>query len=121
MREIRKISCDVLVIGSGAAGCAAAIAAAENTARVIITNKGTFGRSGTTCLGSVVYAAGLGHTDERDSPEYHFLDTITEGRYLGNQALAKIMAEEAPRTVYDLERYGVSWYKQGKDRINPAK
>ena len=120
MRELRRVSCDVLVIGSGAAGCAAAIAAAEKTARVIITNKGTFGRSGTTCLGSVVYAAGLGHTDERDSPEYHFLDTIIEGRYLGNQELAKIMAEEAPRTVYDLERYGVSWYKQGNNRINPS-
>jgi len=121
VRELRRVSCDVLVIGTGAAGCAAAIAAAEKTAKVVITNKGTFGRSGTTCLGSVVYSAGLGHTDERDSPEYHFLDTIIEGRYLGNQELAKILTEEAPRTVYDLERYGVSWYKRGKDRINPAK
>lgn len=120
MRELRKISCDVLVIGTGAAGCAAAIAAAERTAKVVMTNKGTFGRSGTTCLGSVIYAAGLGHTDPRDSPETHFLDTVIEGRYIGNQGLVKILAEEAPRTVYDLERYGVVWYKLGKDRINPS-
>ena len=118
MRELRKISCDVLVIGTGAAGCAAAITAAEKTAKVVMTNKGTFGRSGTTCLGSVVYAAALGHTDKRDSPEQHFLDTAIEGRYLGNQELVKMLAEEAPRTVYDLERYGVAWYKQGKNRIN---
>ncbi len=85
-----------------------------------MTNKGTFGRSGSTCLGSVVYSAGLGHTDERDSPECHFQDTVIEGRYLGNQELVKILAEEAPRTVYDLERYGVAWYKRGKNRINPA-
>ncbi len=120
MRELRRISCDVLVVGTGAAGCAAAIAAAEKTAKVVMTNKGTFGRSGSTCLGSVVYSAGLGHTDDRDSPECHFLDTVIEGRYLGNQELVKILAEEAPRTVYDLERYGVAWYKRGKDRINPA-
>ncbi len=120
MRDFRKISCDVLVVGTGAAGCAAAITAAERTAKVIIANKGVFGRSGTTCLGSVIYAAGLGHTDGRDSPEYHFLDTVIEGRYLGNQELVKILAEEAPRTVYDLERYGVAWYKRGKTRINPS-
>ena len=71
--DFQKIPCDVLIIGTGAAGCSAAIAAAEKTAKVVITNKGTFGRSGTTCLGSVVYSAGLGHTDERDSPEFHFL------------------------------------------------
>lgn len=121
MRELRKMSCDVLVVGTGAAGCAAAITATEKTAKVIMTNKGTFGRSGTTCLGSVVYSAALGHTDERDSPECHFLDTVIEGRYMGNQELVKILAEEAPRTVYDLERYGVAWYKRGKDRINPSK
>lgn len=110
-----------MVIGTGAAGCAAAISAAEKTAKVVITNKGTFGRSGTTCLGSVVYAAGLGHTDERDSPDFHFLDTIIEGRYLGKQELVKILAEEAPRTVYDLERYGVSWYKRGEKKIDPSR
>ena len=117
----QKFSCDVLIIGTGAAGCAAAITAAERTAKVLLINKGAFGRSGTTCLGSVVYSAGLGHTDERDSPEFHFLDTIVEGRYLGNQELVKILAEEAPRTVYDLERYGVAWYKRGGKKIDPSR
>ena len=44
MRDIRNISADVLVIGTGAAGCAAAITAAEKTARVVKTNKGVMGR-----------------------------------------------------------------------------
>jgi succinate dehydrogenase/fumarate reductase flavoprotein subunit len=105
---MEAIACDVLVVGTGAAGCAAAIAAAEKTAQVVMVNKGTFGRSGTTCLGSVVYAAGLGHTDDRDSPQAHFLDTVVEGRYLGNQELVRILTAEAPRIVYDLERYGVA-------------
>jgi len=87
--ELRKISCDVLVVGTGAAGCSAAIAAAERTCKVVLTNKGTFGHSGTTCLGGAVYAAALGHADPRDAPEYHFLDTVIEGRYIGNQELVK--------------------------------
>ncbi len=120
-RDFQKFPCDVLIIGTGAAGCSAAITAAERTAKVLLINKGAFGRSGTTCLGSVVFSAGLGHEDERDSPEFHFLDTIVEGRYLGNQELVKILAEEAPRTVYDLERYGVFWYKRGEKRIDPSR
>jgi succinate dehydrogenase/fumarate reductase flavoprotein subunit len=101
-RTFQKFPCDVLIIGTGAAGCAAAITAAERKAKVILINKGAFGRSGTTCSGSVVFSAGLEHGDERDSPEFHFLDTIVEGRYLGNQELGKILAEEAPRTIYDI-------------------
>lgn len=120
MHPSRKIYSDVLVIGSGAAGCAAAISAAEQTAKVVLTNKGVFGRTGTTCLASVTYAAALGHTEQKDTPEQHFSDTIVAGRYVGNQELARVLAEEAPRTVYDLERYGMSWYKTGRKRINPS-
>jgi fumarate reductase (CoM/CoB) subunit A len=118
--EHRKVKCDVLIIGSGAAGCSAAISAAERTAKVVIINKGTFGRSGTTCLGGAVYAAALDHAGNGDTPECHFMDTVIEGRYIGNQTLDKVLAEESPRTVYELERFGVPWYKKGKKRINPS-
>ena len=46
MRELRRISCDVLVVGTGAAGCAAAIAAAEKTAKVVMTNDADPAESG---------------------------------------------------------------------------
>jgi fumarate reductase (CoM/CoB) subunit A len=110
-QEFKQLNCDVLVIGSGAAGCSSAISAAEQTAKVIIANKGIIGRSGTTCLAGAAYSAALGHADDRDSPEYHFLDTVIEGRYIGNQELVRVLAEEAPRTVYDLARYGVAWHR----------
>jgi fumarate reductase (CoM/CoB) subunit A len=104
------IETDVLVIGSGAAGCAAAIAADEYGARVLMIAKGAVGRTGNTNLAGVVFAAGLGHTDPRDNPEIHLEDTIIEGRFLGDQKLAKIMCDNAPHTVYDLHRYGLQWY-----------
>ncbi len=113
----KNLSTDVLVIGSGAAGCAAAITADEYGAKVLMIAKGTIGRSGNTNLAGVVFAAALGHTDPRDNSDVHLQDTIMEGRFLGDQRLAKIMAEESPHTVYDLQRYGLPWYKM-KDGIH---
>jgi fumarate reductase (CoM/CoB) subunit A len=101
---------DVLVIGSGAAGCAAAIAADEYGARVLMIAKGAVGRTGNTNLAGVVFAAGIGHTDPRDNPRIHLEDTILEGRFLSDQKLVKLMCDHAPHTVYDLARYGVEWY-----------
>ena len=49
MRELRKISGDVLIIGTEAAGCAAAITVAEKAAKLVLVNKGAFGRSGIGC------------------------------------------------------------------------
>lgn len=102
---------DVLIIGTGAAGCRAAIEAAEYGARVTIVSKGVFGRSGTTNMAEVVYAAALGHTDRLDRPWFHFEDTIIEGHWLGNQDLVQLLVNEAPKTVYDLERFGLHWYR----------
>jgi fumarate reductase (CoM/CoB) subunit A len=105
------IETDVLIIGTGAAGCRAAIEAAEYGAEVKLVSKGVFGRSGTTNMAEVVYAAAIGHTDKLDKPWYHFEDTILEGHWLGNQQLVMQLTVEAPKTVYELERYGLPWYR----------
>ncbi|MBI2179092.1 MAG: FAD-binding protein, partial [Candidatus Tectomicrobia bacterium] len=81
MDEVR-LKCDVLVIGSGAAGCRAAIEASEHSADVILTAKGVFGKSGTTNLACVVYDAALGHSDPNDSPQIHFEDSVVYSRFL---------------------------------------
>lgn len=102
---------DVLVVGTGAAGCRAAIEAAEYGADVVLLSKGVLGRSGTTNLAEVVYAAAIAHTDTLDKTWYHFEDTVLEGHWLGDQRLVKLLADNAPKTVYDLERYGLPWYR----------
>ena len=73
------VETDVLIIGTGAAGCRAAIEAAEFGANVRLVSKGVFGRSGTTNMAEVVYAAAIGHTDRSDKPWFHFEDTIVDG------------------------------------------
>jgi fumarate reductase (CoM/CoB) subunit A len=108
--NVRRIKTDVIVIGTGAAGTRAAIEACEHTAKVILISKGSPGRSGTTNLAGVHYAAALGHADE-DSPWHHFNDTIIEARWIADQELAWLMCKNGPKTVYDLERYGLKWYR----------
>jgi fumarate reductase (CoM/CoB) subunit A len=107
---IRQYETDVLVVGTGAAGARAAIEACEYTADVLLVAKGAPGRSGTTNLAGVHYAAALGHADE-DTPWHHFEDTVIEARWLADQELALKMALNGPKTVYDLERYGLHWYR----------
>ncbi len=111
------IESDVLIIGSGAAGCRAAIEASKYVEEVSMVAKGPFGKCGTTNLGSVVYAAALGHADPRDRPEVHFEDTIVEGRYLGSQRVVEVLALNAPESVYELERFGMRWYKTENGRF----
>ncbi len=115
--EEDRYSCDVLVIGTGAAGCRAAIEASEHSADVILVAKGVFGKSGTTNLACVVYDAALGHADPEDSPQIHFEDSVIYSRFLADQDLVRIFTWGAPKTVYDLERYGLSWYKTEEGRF----
>jgi fumarate reductase (CoM/CoB) subunit A len=107
---VRQYQTDVLVIGSGAAGSRAAIEACEYSADVLLVSKGVPGRSGTTNLAGVHYAAAVGHADD-DTPRHHFEDTIIEARWIADQELALTMCLNGPKTVFDLERYGLEWYR----------
>ena len=117
LEQTRRLQGDVLVIGTGAAGCRAAIEASEYGASVILVCKGVFGKSGTTNLAGVVYDAAVGHADPADSPATQFEDTVVYGRFLGNQDLVRVFTFEAIKTVYDLDRYGMEWWKTEDGRF----
>ncbi len=112
-----RLSTDVLVIGTGATGCRAGIEAGEYGTRVILASKGVFGKSGTTNLACVVYDAAVGHADPQDSPRVQFEDTVVYGRFLSNQDLVRVFTGEAVQTVYELERYGMEWWKTADGRF----
>ncbi|NIS62086.1 MAG: FAD-binding protein, partial [Proteobacteria bacterium] len=64
---------DVLVIGGGGAGTAAALLAQEHGAKIIIANKLRHGDSNTMMAeGGIQAAVMVG----KDSPFYHYLDTM---------------------------------------------
>jgi succinate dehydrogenase/fumarate reductase flavoprotein subunit len=101
---------DVLVIGGGIAGIRAAIEASERGADVILTNKGAFCKDG-----AAAWMAGNGFQAALyppDSVETHVMDTIKGGWYLNNQTLVKTFLALGPRTVADMNKWGVRLAKK---------
>lgn len=102
---------DVLIVGGGGAGIRAAIAAAAKGCRVLVTNKGPVGRSGTTPMSMEAFQAVC---TPGDSEELHFKDTVEGGRFLGDENLISVLVRDAAPRVRDLEAYGVQ-FKRKKD------
>ncbi len=96
-KEIHE--CDVLVIGSGGAGCRAAIEARKYNLDVIIVSKGLSFKSGCTTLAEGGYNAAFGYVDSEDSVDSHFQDTMKGGAYLNDMELVEILVNEAQRQI----------------------
>ena len=75
MAEYETHSYDVLVIGAGGAGLRAAIEAANAGVTVGLVCKSLLGKAHTVMAEGGV-AAALANTDERDSWQTHFADTM---------------------------------------------
>jgi fumarate reductase (CoM/CoB) subunit A len=110
--------CDVLVIGSGGAGCRAAIEARKQGLKVIIVSKGLSFKSGCTTLAEGGYNAAFGYVDEEDSNEAHFKDTLKGGAYLNDPELVRILVEEAPERLEELESFGAMFDRQESGMLN---
>ena len=96
---------NVLVIGSGAAGLRAAIAAHEAGAEVVIVGK-RLKKDAHTVLAAGGVNAALGTVDPEDSPQQHFADTLKEAYYLSDPRVVEIMAQEAPAAIQELADWG---------------
>ena len=95
----------MLVIGTGAAGLRAAIAAHEAGCQVVIVGKRPRDDAHTVLAAGGINAA-LGTVDPEDSWQLHFADTVKEGYFLGDPATAEMMAREAPAAVLELADWG---------------
>lgn len=111
MKINRTHRTQVLVVGAGAAGCRAAIAAADEGADVILANKGPVARSGITLTAGGGIMAPF-HPE--DSPEFFFNDIIKNGYGLADQNLAAVVASEACDRILDLDKYGVNFLRDDK-------
>jgi L-aspartate oxidase len=86
---------DVLVIGSGLAGCSAALAAARRGARVLMLTKAAKPEESNTwyAQGGIIYRGKV------DSPAKLAADIIAAGDGLCNPAAVDLLAREGPRLV----------------------
>ena len=113
----RSRVCNVLVIGSGAAGLRAAMAATEAGSQVLVLGK-RHRLDAHTVLAAGGINAVLGTRDPQDSWEQHFADTLREGYFLGHPRVVEIMAREAPDAVRELAAWGCPFATLADGRLD---
>ncbi|MGH3000415.1 MAG: FAD-dependent oxidoreductase [Gaiellaceae bacterium] len=99
---------DVLVIGSGASGLAAAVSAANAGARVAIATKGSLQSCNSAKAQGGIQAA----FGEDDSPEQHAQDVWKSSHETANMELVAILTSEAPSAIHWLEELGVEFTRE---------
>jgi L-aspartate oxidase len=98
-------TCDVAVVGGGAAGLYAALTAADAGAEVTIVSRKPLPESSSFwAQGGLAAAIGVD-----DSPELHARDTIAAGRDACRRTAAEMLAQAAPGIVAELEARGVEF------------
>jgi L-aspartate oxidase len=106
MRRVRdRASFDVLVIGSGAAGLAAAVSAEGAGARVALATKTTVQACNSAKAQGGIQAA----FGEDDSPETHAEDVMRSSHDTANPRLVEVLTSEAPSAIHWLEEIGVEF------------
>ena len=116
--EIKTISSDVLIIGSGGAGSRAAIEVDDAGLKPLIVSKGLSFRSGCIGMAEGGYNAVFKTVDKDDSIEAHMHDTLKGGSYLNDEKLVEILVNESPKRLIDLENYGALFDRQESGEID---
>lgn len=111
-----RLSADYLVIGSGIAGLRAAVAL-QSRGRVLLLTKSDPG-AGSTGFAQGGIAAAVGPDD---SPDLHFADTIAAGDGLCDEAAVRVLVEEGPRFVRELEAWGAAFDRQPDGALDLAR
>ncbi|HVS28331.1 MAG TPA: FAD-dependent oxidoreductase [Solirubrobacteraceae bacterium] len=94
---------DLVVVGAGAAGLYCALTAARSGARVVLVSATPLAQAASYWAQGGLAAA----LAADDSPERHLADTVAAGRGSVRESAARVLCEEAPDCVRDLERLGV--------------
>ena len=89
---------DILIIGSGLAGCAAAWAAAKKSVEVTVLTRSARPEESNTfwAQGGIIYEG------KNDSPEKLVNDILAAGAGLSSPAAARLLSREGPRLVKEI-------------------
>ncbi len=112
------IQLDIAIVGAGGAGMYAALEAGKTnpSLKIGVLSKVFPTRSHTGSAQGGVNAV-LKNVAEDDSIERHIYDTIKGSDFLADQNAVKIMCQEAPKIIYELEHLGASFSRLKDGRI----
>ena len=99
------IKVDVLVVGSGASGLAAAVSAERSGASVALVAKGALQSCNSAKAQGGIQAA----FGEDDSPEQHAEDVWQSSHETADRSLVEVLTGEAPSAIHWLEELGVEF------------
>lgn len=108
-------TCDILIIGGGGAGTAAALVASESGADVLIATKLRHGDANTIMAEGGIQAV---TKPDKDSLYYHYLDVIGGGHFKNDPELVRTLVSEAPRVIAWLEKLGTMFNKREDGRLD---
>jgi succinate dehydrogenase (ubiquinone) flavoprotein subunit len=106
---------DAVVVGAGGAGLRAAFGLANHGFKTACITKLFPTRSHTVAAQGGINAA-LGNMSV-DDWRWHMYDTVKGSDWLGDQDAIHYMCKEAPRTVIELEHYGVPFSRTDEGKI----
>src|ERR687895_257008 len=101
--EPESLRADVAVVGAGAAGLYAALTAASDGARVVLVSRSPLAQTASYWAQGGIAAA----LADDDTPDLHAADTIAAGRDAARESAVRVLCEDSPARVRDLERLGV--------------
>jgi len=108
------IETDVLVIGAGGAGTAAALLAQEQGAKVTVATKLRHGDANTMMAEGGIQAATKG---DKDSPYMHYLDVMGGGHFTNVPELVERLVTEAPGAIRWLRDLGCNFTQVHEGRL----
>lgn len=109
---------DVLVVGAGSAGMAAALEANKSGVSTMVVTKLRLGDSNSMMAQGGIQAA----DQEDDSPTLHYLDVIGGGHFDNKKELVEALVMDGPKSIKWLEDLGVMFDKDedGSMTVKPG-
>jgi len=98
---------DLVIVGGGLAGLAAALKAAPDLDVVVISKVHPLRSHSVAAQGGINAALGNHPEGKDDSWEKHAFDTVKGSDYLSDQTAAELMCQRAIPVLYELEHLGV--------------